>query len=121
MAKEFKIPIKCKKEDRYYNIVEILRMIYPLNKLRPRERQVYAALMEYYHKYSSLGEKERNRLIFDFETRSEIAEKIGVSKDVIYNIMKDLKKKGVIGKSSMKKDYIVSKYNKITFEFIDQD
>ena len=114
---EFKFSVPTTPENKYIKLLEILKLIPPFNNLRPRERQVYAELLYYHDKYKELKDEDRNRLIFDYATREDIAEKYGISKDVVYNVMKELKQKGVITGKEICAKYILPEVKSISFIF----
>jgi hypothetical protein len=99
------INIPTKKDDKYYMLLTFLSSIKPFSSLRKRELQVYAELLKYWHEYSSLPPKQRNKLIFDYDTRLQIAEKFETTVDNVYNITSALKKKGLISDNAMIERY----------------
>jgi len=123
------IPLKLEEDQKYVEILRILSnirypgKITPYYKLRNREIEVLAILFYLYNeKYSSIPEKERNTLIFSYESRQEIADRLSgrgtpVSKYTIYNIMMDLRKKGLIGSKAMIPHIIIPNIEKITLKF----
>jgi hypothetical protein len=99
MARQEKILDKVFKlsgSKKYLLLLEMFSWMKPLNTLSPREKQVLAIVMYYYNKYELLPIPERNRLIFDYETRQVIADDLGVTKQVVYNLFLSLKKKGIV-------------------------
>jgi hypothetical protein len=116
------INIPTKHDDRYYMLLTFLSAIKPFSFLRKRELQVYAELIKYWHEYKDLTPKQRNKLIFDYDTRLQIAEKYKTSVDNIYNITSALKKKGLITDNAIIEKYanllsLENSYLKINFVY----
>ncbi len=114
---DMKFPIHTTPENKYTMLLEVLKLVSPFHILRPRERQVYAELLYYNDKYKDLKPEDRNRLIFDYATREDIAQKYGISKDVVYNIMKELKQKNVITGKEISPKWLLPEINSVTFVF----
>jgi CRP-like cAMP-binding protein len=118
------ITITAKEDKKYLSIIRFLGamrdpVVVPFNTLRNREMEVYAVLLYLNNeKYAEIPEKQRNTLLFSYETRQEISEKLGdLSKEAVYNIMMDLRKKGIIDKKKIIK--VIPKMNSISFKFND--
>jgi hypothetical protein len=97
--------IPTKQDDRYYMLLTFMSAIRPFSTLRKRELQVYAELLKFWHEYDKLTTKQKNKLIFDYDVRLQIAEKYKTSVDNIYNITSALKKKGLIDDNGMVEKY----------------
>jgi len=112
---ELKIPIKG--SERYLLMLNLFSSFKPFSLLNNRERQIYSELLYVDHELKNLDERKRNKLVFDYDTRREIGQKLGISVSSIYNIMSSLKKKGFIGSNTLeqKLDYA----NEIKIKFID--
>lgn len=102
------LKIDLKEDKRYLAVIRTLSamrdpVITPFNLLRNREMEVYAILLYLYNdKYINIPIKERNTLIFSYEARQEITDKMkDISLDSVYNIMLDLRKKGFIDKRKL--------------------
>lgn len=91
--------------DKYLILVTFLSSIKPFSDLRKKELEVYADLLWYWNEYSSLSVDKRNRLIFDYSTRMEIAQKHETSISNIYNVISSLKKKGFVTDKEMVEKY----------------
>lgn len=116
---EINYPTKGK--NKFYVIITLLKslQVKPFQELTDKEIKVYAELLTYYLKYKDLSEKEINRLIFNYDTRQEIAETLDiVSIDAIYNIICRLKKKGLIESNSLNKAFTdkLMKFNTDNFK-----
>jgi len=110
---EISIPIT--EDNKYYSILRILKFIKPFSDLRNRELQVFAELLSVYNKYKSLKVDDRNKLTFDYDVRSSIAEKYGISKDSVYNIMMSLRRKGLIGSNVIIPKYVIPDVDFVKF------
>jgi hypothetical protein len=110
-----KIPVKVTDENKFLKMLTILSTLSPFDKLRPREKQVFSELLYWNDKYKELPERQRNKLIFDYDVRRAISEKHDMSIDVVYNIMKDLKQKGFITGKSISPSMIIPNLTSITF------
>jgi len=102
---------------KYQLLLEMFSWMPTIKKLSPREKQVLAIIMFYYNKYKLLPEDERNRLIFDYETRQIIADNLGIKKQVVYNIFLSLKKKDIIGENEVEPKYIFPDLKKLIISF----
>jgi hypothetical protein len=125
-----KIPLRLKG---YYKYLEVIRMlsnikypieITPYNKLRNREMEVLAIMYYFYNeKHADIPEEKRDTHLFSYEARQEIvdmlsAEGTTVSKETVYNIMMDLRKKGFIDAKSIIKSHIIGNIDEISFKFV---
>ena len=116
-----KIRIKVNEDTYYIKLLYILNKIPPFNKLRPQELELYAHLLTVNHKYRSIPFKERNKLIFNYDTRLDISNKMGIKLTGVYNIMSILKNAGVIEQDSLIPKYVLNKSEEVTFIFEDED
>lgn len=94
-----KIPIKG--ADRFVLMLTLFTPFKPYSLLNNRERQVLAELLYIDYELKKLDEGKRDRLIFDYDTRREISQKLDITTNSVYNIMSSLKKKGLITKNSL--------------------
>lgn len=102
-------------EDKFDLIMNVLSFIPPFNKLRRREKQVLTGLYYANFKYKDVPENKRKILIFDYDTRQEIAIKYKMSINSVYVYMMNLKKAGLITESSLIKKYIFDDTDQIIF------
>ena len=102
-------------EDKFDLIMNIVSFIPPFNSLRRRDKQVLTGLYYANHKYSAVPENKRNVIIFDYDTRMEIADKYGMSISTIYVCMMRLRKKGIITADTLVKKYIIHDTDQIIF------
>ena len=119
-TRTYPIPVK----DYYRQLLDILDFIHPFDKLRPRQKDIYAELLKKNNKYKSLDPKDRNKLIFDKSTYKEIAATLDLSSSNIYNIMGELKDLGLIistedNENIMEDKYIPPKVDIIAFKLIE--
>lgn len=112
---ELKIPIKG--SERFLLMLNMFSSLKPFNKLNNREKQVYSELLYVDYELKNLDEGKRNKLIFDYDTRREIGQKLGISTSSVYNIMSTLKKKGFIGSRTL--DRKIKYTNELKIKFID--
>lgn len=118
--KVYNIPTK----NYFRDIIEILDFIQPFTKLRGRQKDVYAELLKKHYQYISLEKDERSQLIFNTKSRRDIAKKLNVSDNVIYNIIAELTKIGLVvgkenyGENELDERYIPPVVEALTFKFI---
>lgn len=118
------IPLKLEGYKKYLEIIRILsNLVDPYTQLRNREMQVLAILYYFYNeKYAYLNEEDKNIMIFSFGRKDEIVDILSegeekISKKVIYDIMKDLRKKGLIGSKEMIPGKVLPNIKELTFKF----
>jgi len=112
-----KIKIKVNNEDFFIKLLSILSNIPPFNKLRPKELELYSHLLTVNHKYRNIPFKERNKLIFTYDTKQEIASKMGIKITGVYNLVSSLKTLRIIEEESLIPKYILGKTNELLFVF----
>jgi hypothetical protein len=116
-----KVRIGVQESTYFIKLLLIFSNIPPFNKVRPKELELYAHLLEINHRYRNIPFKERNRLIFSYETKVELSDKMGMKMNGIYNILSNLKLAKVIGDSALLPKYTFNKVNELTFIFDDED
>ena len=82
----------------FRQVVEVIRSIPPLNKLRNRELDVLAVLMYYNFKYKDVNEDIRWRIINDSYTKEEMRKEIDMSVGVFNNNISVLRKFSIVNK-----------------------
>ena len=83
--------------DNYYrSMLDILKAVEPFSKMRERELDVLSEIMRYNYEYKDIPREDRMIIIFNYNTRARIANNLGISKEVLYNVMKALRDKGFI-------------------------
>lgn len=78
----------------YYGYVEIV--ISPMYKLRKREEEILALLLYYNNMKKHIEEEDRLKIVFNINTRKKICEELGVTNNIIQQILNSLRKKGLI-------------------------
>ena len=110
-----KIPVKG--SNRFFLMLNMFSVMKPFNTLNNREKQVLAELYYVNYELRKLDENKRNRLVFDFDTRREISQKLNISHDSVYNLMSTLRKKGLLTKTGFVDRYILSYTDILTVDF----
>lgn len=112
--------INTEPEKYFHQLIEILKIFPPFDKLRRRQREVFAEILLQFHKYKNENEDVSTRLVFDYKTKEEIALKVGISKGNLYNIYKELRQFGVLTKDGInpKFKYKYLQHEGINFKFI---
>ena len=109
--------------DKYFHqLVEILRVFPPFDKLRKRQREVFSEILLQYHNFSNESDKVTTRLVFDYRTKQEIAVKLKISKGNLYNIYKELRQHKLLIKDDInpKFKFKYFQHTEVTFEFIEK-
>lgn len=110
-----------KDKNKYLMMLNLFSYISPYSILNNREKQVLSELYFYDYELKGLDEKKRDKLIFDYDTRSEIAEKLDISTDSVYNIMSSLKKKDFILGKHLNRKVILPDVDNIEIIFINAE
>lgn len=84
----------------YRQLLEVLRSIPPINKLRPKEVDVLAEIMLQSVKYREHEEGLRNTIIFSTNIRKEMRDKIGIGEDSFNNNLSILRKHKILTKDN---------------------
>jgi len=116
-----KIRIKTHEDNYFHKLILIVSNIPPFNKLRPKELELYAHLLKVNHKYRNIPFKERNKLIFNYDTKIEIATLMGIKLSGVYNILSNLRTLKVIEDESLVPKYILTQSNEANFIFEEED
>lgn len=116
-----KINIKVNESDYFIKLLSILNNIPPFDKLRPKELELYSHLLRINHKYRNIPFKERNKLIFNYENKQEIANTMGIKLTGVYNIMSSLKALKLIEDDSLVPKFTLGKVDTLTFLFDDDN
>ena len=116
---KFNIPTRPEKYFR--QLIELLRPLSPFNDLTEREAQVFSELLYWNHELgdSLPDRKDRMAVLFSYETRQKIIDKVGISKEQSYNLYMSLRKKGLLGKEEIDSKYELTpdRMMEITFKF----
>ena len=96
-------------------ILKTLGAVKPFSTLRNSDREMETLVEPYkiYNKHHELPHEERNRLVFDYYSIQRIADKMGVSKGRVFNLISSLIDRGFIyrnenGKRMMNPKYVLS-------------
>lgn len=105
-------------EKYFHQLIEILRVISPFNQLRRRQREVFAEILYQFYLYRKEDEEEQERIVFDRETKEQIASSLGISIGNLYNIYKELRKVKLLTRDGINKQYKFEylKYNNINYK-----
>ena len=111
--------VETNPEKYFHQIVEILKIFPPFNQLRKRQREVFAEILYQFYVYREETENGRERLVFDYKTKEEIATKLNISKGNLYNIYKELRQLNLLTKDGINKKFAIGymQYPAITFKF----
>lgn len=115
-----RINIPVTDENYFLKVLTLLNDIPPFNKLRPRELELYSHLLRLNHKYRKIPVDQRNHLIFNFGSRIEIAQMMGVKMAGLYNLIRGLINHGIIKKGELIPKYTFLKPSMIIFNFTDE-
>ena len=102
----------------FHKLLILLNDIPPFSKVRPRELELYSHILEFYHAHSRVPLNEVNDLVFSISFRTQLATKVGIEVSGVYNLMKGLRKAGIIEKDKLVPKYIIPKTNSLTFNFV---
>ncbi len=115
------INVSVDESNYFHKLLILLNDIPPFSKIRPRELELYAHILDYYHAHSRMPLKEINNLVFSTDFREELAERIGIEVSGVYNLMKGLRKAGIVEKDKLIPKYIIPKTKTLTFNFVSED
>jgi len=111
------IPIKTNEILFYRKLLEVLKSLPPLNKLRPRELDVFSQILFYTNKYKDLDSVARTILVFSKEIKKEMRDNLGIDENIFNNNIHGLKKAKLIDNNNK----ISSFFNDITFDKTDKE
>lgn len=101
------LKIKTKnKLDFFAKLINVLSLVDPINKLRPKERELLAYFLYYNDKYKSLDIEERATILFHKTTRIDIQELMGIDSQTFYNLKSQLKIKKLLNSEYLSKVFI---------------
>jgi hypothetical protein len=116
-----KIKIKTQEDNYFLKLMLILNNIPPFDKLRPQELELYSHLLRINYKYRNIPFKERNKLIFTYDVKRDIASKMGIKRTGVYNIISSLKNLKIIESESLIPKYTLGKTKELLFVFEEDD
>src|SRR5690606_1628251 len=116
------IPIRTNRDKFFRQVLELLRSLPPINKLRPRERELLSKLMAYSDEFKALDRDSRYDLIFSTRTMRTIADDLDMSEDAFNNDLSILRRHGLMTKDNrfatiIKDLYYDSKFE-LTYKFV---
>lgn len=95
------IQIKTTHDKFYRQLLELLRNIPPINKLRPKELEVLAEIMRQHYKYREHDAALRNTIIFSTTCRKEMRDNVGINEDSFNNNLSTLRKYKILSKDNI--------------------
>ena len=109
-------------EKYFHQLIEILKVFSPFNQLRKRQRQTFAEILYEFYLVRNESEQVRERLVFDYKTKENIALRLNISKGNLYNIYKELRQLNLLTKDGInpKFKYEYLQYSGISFKFEDE-
>jgi len=108
-------------EKYFHQLIEILKVFPPFDKLRKRQRQVFAEILYEFYIVRSENEDIKERLVFDYKTKENIATRLEITKGNLYNIYKELRQLKLLTKDGInpKFRYNYMQFGDIGFKFTD--
>lgn len=113
MEKSIPISTDSRKFFRQY-----LELINPLVKLRGRELDVMSELLYYNDKFKDIPEEHRWKLIFDYDVKTEIKERLKLSDASLNNNLTILRKKKILVKNRVVKSFLIYPSDTCKLSFI---
>jgi hypothetical protein len=112
-----KFNIATEPEKYFHQLIEVLKIFAPFNKLRKRERDVFGAMLYRLHLIEQNGETSDQ--LFDYKIKEEIAVSVGISKANLYNIYKGLRQHNILTKDEINQKYRFKylEHREISFKF----
>jgi DNA-binding MarR family transcriptional regulator len=116
MEKNKQVKLDVSLKGFFRNYLEVLK---PLHNITPREADVLSRILYYNFIYSNYEEKVRSKVIFDYDTKAQIREELNMTVHQFLNILKSLRKKGVLKGETINENYKVYPDNpfSVTFQF----
>lgn len=100
-------------------VLELLSPFKPYNDLTKREKEVFSILLELNYRHKDIKYEDRMKIIFNYETRRSIAERMGISIYNLNNLFKELREHKFIDLYSIDKRYLFTPdtHNEFLFSF----
>jgi DNA-binding MarR family transcriptional regulator len=110
------LPLHTNKKVFFRQYVELLN---PVVKLRPKELDVLAELLYHNAERENINEKDRWKLVFDYDNKKEMADALNISVASLGNNLSYLRKRGIIVDNKVVDNLLVypKKGFKLTFKF----
>jgi len=116
-----KFNITTRPEKFFRQLIELLRPLSPFTDLTEREAQVFSELLYWNNELRDVfpDRKERMPILFSYETRQKIIDKVGISKEQSYNLYMSLRRKGLLNKEEIDSKYELTPDHmmEVTFKF----
>ncbi len=112
------INVSTEESNYFHKLLILLNNIPPFSKIRPRELELYAHILSFYHAHSRIPFEHINSAIFNMKFRTKLASDMELEVTGIYNLMKGLRKAGIIDKDKLIPKYIIPKTKSLTFNFV---
>ena len=111
--------ITTKPEKYFHQLIEILKIFAPFDKLRKRERDVFGAILYQFHLLETGGDPTPEESLSDYRIKEKIATSVEISKANLYNIYKELRQHEILTKDGINKKYRFRylQYTDLTFIF----
>ena len=107
-------------KDKYFKMVlEILSPLKPYSSLTKMEREVLSILLELNYLHKDIAYEDRMKIIFNYETRRSIAERMKISVYNLNNLYKELREHKFIDLYSIDKRFLFTPdaHNEFLFTF----
>jgi len=106
-------------EKYFHQLIEILKVFPPFDQLRKRQREVFAEILYEFYLVRNESEGVKERLVFDYKTKENIASRLNITKGNLYNIYKELRQIKLLTKDGInpKFKYSYLQFGEITFRF----
>jgi len=82
------------------------------------ELNVLGELLYYNNKYKDIAQKERMKLIFDYDTKVDIVDNLSISPGTLSNIITSLRRKKYLTDKSISKSIIIHPDKEFAFKYI---
>jgi len=102
---QMNIPVNTTTKKYFRQSLEVLKILPPLNTLRPRELDVLAGFLYFDYKYKDVEIGARSKILFDYDTKLQIRETINIDEQSFNNCMTSLRKKGILKKRGIETNY----------------
>jgi len=112
-----KFNISTEPQKYFHQLIEILKIFSPFDKLRKRERDVFGEMLYQLYLINQNGGRESD--LFDYRVKEDIAATVGISKANLYNIYKELRQHKLLTKDEINKEFRFDylEHKEITFRF----
>lgn len=114
------IELKVTLTQYFESVLIALKPLQPFKDLREKELKVLAQLLYYAYKYKELPDRERFRLVFDYDTRQEICNTLDIPLGSLNNNLTVLRTKKIITGRVINKQYLLDpdKDPLVTYKFV---